>query len=559
MARKAKSNNRITALYLRISREDENKGESYSIESQRIILRQEAQKQGLTNLVEYIDDGITGVSFEAREALLRLLSDAYNGLISTLLVKDGSRFGRNAAMVLYTVMNEFPRLNVRFIALGENYDSGNKGQHDDMMFSFKAIFNEEYAKDISIKTRSVYKARALMGEAKGGRAPYGYIWDVNAKKKLIIDPETAETVRQIFTWAAEGVGQMQITVRLRNMQILKPTALNEKRGHGWGYTNKNTGKVNWGKQRPGDYNWNIQTIRSMLANPVYAGHTARNRSTTESFKIKRRIEISPEDWIVTKDTHEAIVDQKTFDLAQKSLTIKRKPDSSGELNIFQGFLICPDCGAKMGFSKNEGGGRASTFRCNTNRTTLNRGNNLECTPHTIQYNHLYSVVLAKIVEVHGLFKEFSIEELEVKYCNLKRVDMSAESKKSLTRLQARAKEIFIMIKSATEKNALGNMDDLTYNNLLQDWQTEQKETLDKIEKLEKAINETNQDKAGIRKLAAEFSAYDKITTLSHLLLKSVLEKVFVHQATAAYGNKNRKQHVAIHFRFVGNIDGIRLQ
>jgi len=523
---------------MRLSREDERAGESCSIETQRMILRQAAKEYCLTNLVEYIDDGITGVLFENRESLLHLLSDVESGGVSAVLVKDSSRFGRNNALVSYYVQEIFPKRNVRFIALGDHYDSQNKTQGDDMMFGFKSLINEAYAADISQKIRAALHARALTGEHKG-RVPYGYVRDANERKKLVVDVETADTVRQIFAWTVEGFGQIQISTKLRDMAVLTPTALSERRGAGWALKNK----------RPGEFNWNQRTIRAMLANPVYAGHIARNRSTTPSYKDKRVIALPEDDWIVTKDAHEALVSQETFDIAQKALRIKRRPDREGERNMFQGLLFCPDCGGRLSIGNRES--RVSTFRCNTYRTSMNKGANRDCTSHALRYQDLYDIVLAEIQRAVELFNNSGALAFEKAFLNRHNTAKAAEAKKSLMKLTSRADELRRIIKRVVEQNALGVIDDDTYTGLIAGYQTEQKDIKSRIGKLESAVSEAADDAAGIKKLAGTLAKYTDVTELTREILMELIEKVVVHQSTASYKCKNREQKVDVHFRSAG--------
>jgi len=539
----AKNKGTITALYMRLSQEDERAGESYSIDTQRIILRQAAKDYNLSNIVEYIDDGLTGVLFDNRESLIRLLTDVEAGNISTVLVKDASRFGRNNAMVSYYVQEIFPKRDVRFISLGDHYDSQNKTQSDEMMFGFKSLINEAYAADISQKVRAAFRARAKNGEHTG-RPPYGYVWASQDRKKLMVDVETADTVRQMFAWTIEGMGQKQIAYKLRDMTVPSPTALSERRGDGFWPSNKRSTVINW----------NQMTIRSMLANPVYAGHIVRCRYTTPSYKDKRRVVLPEDEWIVTEDVHEALVSKETFDLAQKALRIKRRPDRNGERNMFQGLLICSDCGMHLSITLRKG--CVPYFVCNTYRSSMNKGANRDCTTHSIRYQDVYNTVFDKIKKTARLFQNSDASAFEEAFLNQHKTEKVAESEKALVKLNNHAIDLSHIINNVVRQNSLGVIDDDTFADLMAGYQIEQKDVKTQISKLEHALNEAANDSAGLKKLADTIKKYTDLTELTREILMELIEKVVVHQATALYKSNNREQQVEVYFRFAGILDGV---
>ena len=292
----------------------------------------------------------------------------------------------------------------------------------------------------------------------------------------------------------------------------------------------------------------------MLANPVYSGHIARNRYTTPSYKDKRIIALPEDEWIVTHNVHEALVSQEIFDLAQKALRIKRRPDRQGERNLFQGFLICPDCGTRLSIGNREG--RVPAFRCNTYRSSMNKGVNRDCTSHSIQYQDVYNIVLAEIQCAVALFQNSNAPTFEEAFLDRHKTEKAANAEKSLAKLNNRATELQRIIKRVVEQNALGVIDNDTFADLMAGYQAEQKDIKARISQLENAISEAADDAVGIKKLAATLTKYTNVTELTREMLMELIEKVVVHQATASYKCKNREQKVDVYFRFAGVLNGV---
>ena len=311
------------ALYSRLSRHDGiGEGESNSISNQKQMLTQFSKEHFFEIVDYYTDDGWTGTSFE-RPDFRRMIADMEKGLIDVVVVKDLSRLGRNNAMVaLYTEMI-FPDNDVRFIAVNDNIDTTN-GDNDIM--PFKSVVNEFYAKDISKKIRSAYRTKALNGEFTAAFAPYGYLKDPNDKHKLIPDADTADIVRRIFKLAAEGVSPYKISVILRNEKVLMPRA----------YIAEQTGRYNNCYDHNHPYDWCNNTITIMLQNKVYLGHMVSNKSTSKSYKNRKLVKNASEEWIEVKNTHEPLVDEATWELAQQIIGKRKRPMRTGEMQIFSG-------------------------------------------------------------------------------------------------------------------------------------------------------------------------------------------------------------------------------
>ena len=323
-----------TALLSRLSKEDELIGESESIQTQKAMLEEYARLHGFINVIHYTDYGYSGTNFE-RPEFKRLVNDIRNNLIDTVIVKDLSRLGRDYLKTGYYLEEFFPSFNVRFIAINDDIDS-NKGIPE--LTPFKNIMNEWYAKDISKKIRSAYKTKALKGEFTAAYAPYGYKKDPNDKHHLIIDFEVAPIVKNIFCMASKGMSAYQIARFLKDNRILKPRS----------YMNNKYQKYSSKLNDIYPYDWHPATIKRIVDNYEYCGHLVSNVNTKQSFKSKKLIRNDESEWIIVKNTHEALVDEDTYNKAKSILQSRKIPmKKTGERNLFSGLLRCKDCGKAM--------------------------------------------------------------------------------------------------------------------------------------------------------------------------------------------------------------------
>lgn len=376
--------NKITALYCRLSQEDELKGDSNSIQNQRAILEKYAKDNGFENIEVFVDDGYSGVSFN-RPDFQRLLEMMEQGKVATLITKDLSRLGRNYIEVgQYTEML-FPRWEVRYIAINDNYDSlYNEGNE---LAPFKNLFNEWYARDTSKKIRAVVKAKAERGERVGTVVPYGYRKDPNVKGHLLVNEDTAPVVRLIFSLCAEGKGPKVIANILREKKILKPTA----------YRYQTSGKYGATTDTEDIYGWNDRTVAGILDNEIYLGHTINCRTTVVSYKDKRKKDVPESEWYRFENTHEAIIDKVTWDIVRKVRESKRRRTNMGDVDKYSGLLFCADCGSKLYFVRGTTiKPEAYNFICSRYRKHM--GEEL-CTPHTIREKALDEIVLEEIRSV----------------------------------------------------------------------------------------------------------------------------------------------------------------
>ena len=322
------------ALYLRLSRDDGGDVESNSIGNQRAILQRYAREAGFDLFDEYVDDGFSGTTFE-RPSLKRMLADIDDGKIGIILCKDLSRFGRNNAMVSYYTELFFPENDIRFIAVNDGIDSATG---DNEIMPFKSVINEYYARDISKKIRSAYKAQALKGAYTGPVPPYGYMKSPDNKYMLAPDPETAGVVRRIYEMAASGCAPYTIARTFTEERILVPNAYDKKKSN-FGFKTLYTI----------DTDWSPTSIRGIIKNEVYLGHMVSQKQSTKSYKSKKLIRLPEEDRIRVENTHAALADQETFDLANKCFRSKRMPNKLGFVNIFVGIIKCADCGSGLAY------------------------------------------------------------------------------------------------------------------------------------------------------------------------------------------------------------------
>ena len=419
-----------TALYLRLSRDDDNAGESNSIATQRMMLRRYAEQNHLYVVDEYIDDGYSGTNFN-RPSFQRMITDIEAGRINCVVVKDLSRFGRNyLEMGMYTEMR-FPELGVRFIAVDSGVDSNN--QQSTEFTPFLNVINEWYVRDSSRKVRAVLRAKAERGERIGSRAPYGYRKDENDKKKLVVDEEAAVVVRRIFAMCAAGTGPMRIAKELQSEQILCPTAYMYRK---YGITHT---KLDLGEP----YHWSGDTIRVILENEVYLGNTINMRYSTKSYKDKRRIEHPRDECLVFEGTHPALVSTEIWDIVQRVRQNKRGRNNFDEQDKYSGLLVCADCGNAMVLHRSHG---RDPSRYHFSCYTYKRRGSDACISHYIRECILDDVVLEDLRQVTVMAREHTREFAE--YIGSRQ---SAEIQREVCRLE---KELFTMRRRSTELDTI---------------------------------------------------------------------------------------------------------
>ena len=492
---------KITALYCRLSQEDENKGDSNSIQNQRAILEKYAKDNGFENIQVFIDDGYSGVSFN-RPDFQRLLEMMEQGKVATLITKDLSRLGRNYIEVgNYTEML-FPRWNVRYIAVNDNYDSlyseGNE------FAPFKNLFNEWFARDTSKKIRAVVKAKAERGERVSTQIPYGYKKDPDVKAHLLIDEETAPIVRRIFELCAQGMGPMNIGNVLSKDMVFKPTFYRYHRQGVYG-TITDTDKP---------YGWTSETVSDILRNEVYLGHTINCRTRVISYKDKRQVDVPKSEQYRFENTHEAIIDQETWDAVQKVREGKRRRNNMGELDKYSGLLYCADCGSKLYFVRGKSI-KPSDYNFICSRYRKHIGEQL-CTAHRIREVALDEIILEEIRRItyyaRTKTREF-VEFINKKSSSENRRELTAKTNE-LAKLEKLNAELNTLFKRLYEDNVLGKITNEQFRMLSDGYNAEQRTIADRIPILQKQIEDLKASSTNVERFVTISNKYTDLQDLT---------------------------------------------
>ena len=532
--------NKITALYCRLSQEDELKGDSNSIQNQRAILEKYAKDNGFENIEVFVDDGYSGVSFN-RPDFQRLLEMMEQSKVATLITKDLSRLGRNYIEVgQYTEML-FPRWEVRYIAINDNYDSlYNEGNE---LAPFKNLFNEWYARDTSKKIRAVVKAKAERGERVGTVVPYGYRKDPDVKGHLLVNEDTAPVVRLIFSLCAEGKGPKVIANILREKQILKPTA----------YRYQTSGKYGATTDTEDIYGWNDRTVAGILDNEIYLGHTINCRTTVVSYKDKRKKDVPESEWYRFENTHEAIIDKVTWDIVRKVRASKRRRTNMGEVDKYSGLLYCADCGSKLYFVRGTTiKPEAYNFICSRYRKHM--GEEL-CTPHTIREKALDEIVLEEIRSVTYYARAHTAQ-----FVSFIQQKSSAESRRELnaktaelSKLEKRNGELNALFKRLYEDNVLGKVTSEQFRMLSEGFNNEQRTIQEEIPRLRKAIEDLKASATNVEHFLEIVRKYTDIKELTPEILRTFISKIVIHERSRKH-DKDAEQDIDIYFAHIGNLN-----
>ncbi|HHT53840.1 MAG TPA: recombinase family protein [Clostridiales bacterium] len=528
----------ITALYCRLSRDDGAEGESNSIANQKKLLAKYAKEHGFTNTKFYVDDGYTGTNFN-RPGFQQMLEDMEMGYISTVIVKDSSRFGRNYLEVGQYTDYYFPEHNIRFIAINDCIDSDN-GEDD--FSAFRNVMNEMYAKDISRKVRSSHRLRGNAGEPLAP-PPYGYVKDPENKKKWIIDPDAAEVVQRIFRLCIEGNGNETIARILQDDRVLVPQAYWQSKGMSRG------GK----KTQPNPYKWCKTTIAKMLEQQEYCGDIINFKSYSKSFRNKTRVENPKENWAIFKDVHEPIIDRETWERVQELTknSKRRKPKNENvKKSIFTNLLYCGDCGHKLWFNINKQNPSIRFYSCSNYKGL--RGT-CEST-HYVREDSLEQVVKMELFKLATYLDhdEDAFAELLEHKTNKDSMAERKAAESALAAATARSQELLRLYERVYEDNVNGKVTDDWFMRLSHKYEVEQEELKkqmfdlkNKIERLDTAQNSSGSFIRAIRKFMT-------MQTLTPIVLQELIDKIEVFPIEGT--GKNRTQRLVIHYRFVGCID-----
>ena len=527
-------NEKITPLYERLSRDDELQGESNSISNQKQMLEDFARRNGLPNPTHFTDDGISGTRFD-RPGFLAMMEEVEAGRVEAIVIKDMSRLGRDYLKV-GQVMEVLRQRGVRLIAINDGVDSL-KG--DDDFTPFRNIMNEFYARDTSRKIRSVFKAKGMSGKHLTGTVIYGYLWD-EKREHWLVDEEAAEVVRRIFSLTLEGYGPYQIACKLSADRIEIPVVHLARFNEG----------VNRSKPVKDPYGWGSSTIVNILKKREYLGHTI-NFKTRKHFKDKKSHYVSEDEWTIFENTHEAIIDQQTFDLVQKIRSnVRRYPNGWGEAAPLIGLLYCADCGGKMYVHRTNNGRRISQYTC-SNYTKIPCGT-LCPTQHRINESAVLTLVsdtLRAIAEYSRNDRTEFIHTVQETQVAQQSADIS-KKRRRLAAAQKRAGELEKLICKIYEDNALGKLPDARYRALDAQYAKEQDALEIEIAELEKAVTGYEQSQKSAEKFIALIDKYENFDTLTNTMLNEFIEKILVHER-ARKGSQDTTQEIEIYFNFLG--------
>lgn len=529
-------NDKITALYCRLSRDDELQGDSNSIINQKAILQKYADDNGFGNTMFFVDDGYSGTNFD-RPDWERLIALAEDGKIGTVIVKDMSRLGRDYLKVGYYTEVFFPGLDIRFIAINNGVDSAN--QQDSDFTPFLNIINEWYAKDTSKKIRAVFKTKGQSGKPLCTNPPYGYVKDPEDKSRWIIDPEAAEVVKEIFSLCVNGYGPTQIAKELTRRQIENPVAHTRRQGL--------TLPAKTLDDDP--CAWHDSTVARLLTRVEYLGHTANFKTYRKSYKNKKQMHNDRSEWQIFENTHEPIIDQETFDIVQKIRDGRRRLTPMGEMPILSGMLFCADCGAKLYQVRGRGWEHSKEyFVCATYRKQKGK-----CSSHQIRNVVIEQLLLDDIRRVTSYAREHEDEFVRLVTQKSKQETERnlRESKKELEVAKARVTKLDGIIQRLYEDNIEGKVSDERFAKLTATYEDEQRQLEYRIAELQSFMANAKNESLGVDTFLSMVRRYTDIKELDAEIIRVFVEKILVYKAEKVDGH--RVQRIKIIYNGIGEI------
>ncbi|MBS6803561.1 MAG: recombinase family protein [Clostridiales bacterium] len=527
----------VTAfLYERLSRDDNLEGESYSIGNQKKLLAKVAKEKGYTNLVHFLDDGISGVTMD-RPGFVEMIRQLEQGKAAAVFVKDLSRLGRNYIEVGRLTEEFFPDHDIRLVAVSDNIDTA-EGENE--LAPIRNLFNEWYARDISKKRRISNKIKGNAGEPMG-QPPYGYIKDPNDPKHWIVDDEAAQVVRRVYSMTLEGFGTEQIAAQLEKDDVLTPRAYWLTKGI------KRPGK---GKQQP-PIKWNSSTITKILSLQEYCGDILNFKTYSKSYKNKKRIDNDRENWVVFQDVHEAIIERAVYEqVQQKRGKIRKRRTNNGEHNMFSGLLVCADCGSNLHFHFNQGNPEIKYFNCSNYK-----GNRGTCTStHYVRVDFLEEVVLGEIRRLTKFASLYEDEFVKAVIGHSQQAEQTDRKlkEKELKTLLARDEELDGLFERIYEDNVSGKLSDDRFAKMSRRYEDEQKELSEKIKKLRSEIEKQSSRSMTTDMFIGLVRKYTRARKLTPRMLNELVEKIEVFNAEKIDGVW--EQRLRIHYNCVGTIE-----
>ena len=536
----------ITVVYCRLSQDDGLEGDSNSITNQKKILLDVVIRENLPNPILFVDDGFSGTNFD-RPAISEALRLVENRQVSNFIVKDLSRLGRSYIKVGQLTEITFPSFDVRFIALNDGVDSDKPNETNSIFLPIKSLMDEMYAADTSKKIRAVVQAKAKAGERVTVNPPYGYLKDPSNPKNWIIDPVASEVVKRIFKEAKNGKSLSEIAKGLENDKVFKPDRHRIEIGLKSISSSPNVETL--------PYFWTRETLSAILGREEYLGHTVNLRTRTKSYKDKRKVDNSKKDWFVFKNTHEAIIDQETFNIVQKMRSHKRSnqryKNRAGHENLFAGLVFCGTCGRKHYFCPQEKNGlNHDHYKCSGYRKPIDGCEN----PHYIQKSALIEIVSGKlrqtIQEAH-----FNQEAFLKKLEQQSQAQFNKDNKRQQLQLQKdehRSKEIDSIIQKLYEDNLLGKISDERFVKLSQAYEEEQKQLQTSISDLTNKLTKQQEDSLNISKFMTRISKYTELPELTVEIVNELIDKIVIHKPTGT--KRNRIIQIDIYYNFIGKLN-----
>ncbi len=525
------SNQEITALYCRLSQEDELLGESNSITNQKLMLEKYCRDNNFHNCELYIDDGYSGADFN-RPAFKRLMKDVEAGKVKTVIVKDQSRLGRDYLQTGMLMEITFPQYDVRFIAINDGVDS-DKGIND--FSGIKNYFNDFYARDTSRKIRAVLKAKGERGERVGASIAYGYMKDPNDPKKIVIDPIAAPVVKRIFEMYASGIGTRKIRNIFEKEKIKNPGVYKFET---WG---SRQGQPDLSKP----YTWSDTSLRHMLCNRIYVGDTVNFKTYSKSNKLKKRLPNNPENILIFENTHESIIDRKTFETVQKHFEGRRRPDKMGEMDKYAGYLYCAECGKRLYLHRSKSfDPKCNFFQCSGYQK------HSSCTAHYIREGTLDTIVLAKIREATAFARENPEQfyELAIEKGKAEAAEFSKTAKREQKRLEERIKELDKIILCLYEDRVSGRITVERYDAMSGNYELEQAELKQELDSLNEKLAELDIQEMYINEFIENSKKYIDVEKLTPDIIQTFISRIEVYEKEIKF-SRQVGNRIDIYFTF----------
>ena len=536
---------KITALYERLSRDDDQTGDSNSIVNQKKYLESYAEQRGYANIRHYTDDGWSGGNFE-RPAWKQLIADIEAGKVAHVLVKDMSRAGRDYLQTGFYTEVFFRQHNVHFVAIANNIDSDDQTSSE--FAPFINIMSEWYLRDLSRKQRAAIRVKGESGKPTTNQAIYGYKKDPDNKYRWLIDEEAAAVVRRIFRLTIEGKGPYDIARILFDDQVETPAVYFAKKGIGVWKSKE---------EFPNPYNWSGFVVGQILSKPEYMGDTVNFRSHKQSYKDKHAVMNPKEDWLIFVDTHEAIVDRETWELAQQLRKTPRRHDTIGEANPLTGLLYCADCGAKMYNQRTRGSDSkpypSDAYECSTYKLAGQKRSSA-CCSHHISTKALRSLILDTIrtVSTYAITNHDEFIEKVRAASQIRQAEAAKETKRRLNKNQKRVAELDTIIKKLYESFAVGRLSEERFDSLLSEYEAEQKSLKESVSDAEARLASFEEDTARVEQFLELAKKYTDFSELTTPMINEFVDKIIVHAPERVDGD--RVQEVEIYLKFIGRFE-----